>query len=232
MNLKSYMRGLGIGIIVTAILMGIGNNKTEKISTEEANNATVLADLKELAEEADRMEAEGEEKKADSEKADKKETESVSSGQAVNVSSDSVDKISTEDDEKVMSDDTVEKSTEESTENSSPDVVLPNAGVLADDGQAPKDDGQVHKDDIKKADNADTPKTSTGEIIDITIVSGQGSDTIAKECERLGLVEEAAAFDKFLNSYGYDRKLTTGVHHIPMGSTESQIAEILTKKGE
>ena len=52
MNLKSYMRGLGIGIIVTAILMGIGNNKAEKVTVAEENNATVLSDLKELSQEA------------------------------------------------------------------------------------------------------------------------------------------------------------------------------------
>ena len=53
MNLKSYLRGLGIGIIVTAVLMGIENGgQSSTADLKEEGTSVVLADMKELSESA------------------------------------------------------------------------------------------------------------------------------------------------------------------------------------
>ena len=53
---------------------------------------------------------------------------------------------------------------------------------------------------------------------------------LAKIVADAGLVEDAKAFDDFLCKNGYDRKINNGTYEIPVGSTEEEIAKIVTTK--
>ena len=64
----------------------------------------------------------------------------------------------------------------------------------------------------------------------ITVSSGDGSDTVAKKLYEVGLVSDAAAYDRYLCQNGYDKKICTGVKTIPAGATEAEIAQILTTR--
>ncbi len=64
----------------------------------------------------------------------------------------------------------------------------------------------------------------------ITIVNGDSSVSVAGKLAALGLVSSQAEYDAYLCSHGYDRTIRTGVHVIPAGATEQQIAEIITSK--
>ncbi|MCR4891723.1 MAG: hypothetical protein K5989_06050 [Lachnospiraceae bacterium] len=61
----------------------------------------------------------------------------------------------------------------------------------------------------------------------ITIRSGADSLTVANDLESKGVIDSAAAFDSFLCSKGYDRRLTTGTFSIPAGATDEEIARII-----
>ncbi|MCI6034282.1 MAG: hypothetical protein MRZ88_00145, partial [Firmicutes bacterium] len=64
----------------------------------------------------------------------------------------------------------------------------------------------------------------------ITVSSGDGSDTVAKKLYEVGLVSDAAAYDRYLCQNGYDKKICTGVKTIPAGAGEAEIAKILTTR--
>lgn len=66
--------------------------------------------------------------------------------------------------------------------------------------------------------------------VTITIVNGDSSVSVAGKLAALGLVSSQAEYDAYLCSHGYDRTIRTGVHVIPAGATEQQIAEIITSK--
>lgn len=66
--------------------------------------------------------------------------------------------------------------------------------------------------------------------VSITISNGDSSVSVAGRLAALGLVSSQAEYDAYLCSHGYDRSIRTGVHVIPVGATEQQIAEIITSK--
>ena len=76
----------------------------------------------------------------------------------------------------------------------------------------------------------DTEQTTAAGSKQITVSSGDGSDTVAKKLYEVGLVSDAAAYDRYLCQNGYDKKICTGVKTIPAGATEAEIAQILTTR--
>lgn len=66
--------------------------------------------------------------------------------------------------------------------------------------------------------------------VTITVTNGDSSVSVAGKLAALGLVSSQAEYDAYLCSHGYDRTIRTGVHVIPVGATEQQIAEIITSK--
>lgn len=77
---------------------------------------------------------------------------------------------------------------------------------------------------------APTSNVHGGDVA-ITIVSGEGSYTVARKCQEAGLVDSAALFDEFLCNNGYSTTLRVGTHYIPADATENEIAIILTSRG-
>lgn len=72
-------------------------------------------------------------------------------------------------------------------------------------------------------------ETNTNSVT-LTIYNGDSSVSVAGRLAALGLVSSQTEYDRYLCSHGYDRTIRTGVHVIPEGATEQQIAEIITSK--
>ncbi len=75
---------------------------------------------------------------------------------------------------------------------------------------------------------AEETPAATGETVTITVTRGSGSETVARNCAKAGLVESASAFDKYLIDNGYSKSIRTGTFEIPVGSDMQTIAKILT----
>ena len=65
--------------------------------------------------------------------------------------------------------------------------------------------------------------------IRFVISSGQGSDVIAANLQKAGLIDDAAAYDDFLCEKGYDKKLRAGEHVIHAGADKEEIAKELMR---
>ena len=80
----------------------------------------------------------------------------------------------------------------------------------------------------KKAEEEAKKQQATGEMVTITVNSGDYSDTVAKACEAAGLVKSASDFDKYLcSTNGYSGKIAVGDHKIAKGSDYETIAKAL-----
>ncbi len=66
--------------------------------------------------------------------------------------------------------------------------------------------------------------------VSITVIKGESSTAVAKKLQMAGVIPDAMQFDSYLCLNGYDRKLVTGAHTIPAGSSVREIAEIITGK--
>lgn len=226
MNLKYYLRGLGVGIVVTSLILGIGlGSRKETLSNEEIKErARTLGMVEEsitVAEAAAQKEEEAQEKvtadpvpeenaEGDAETIVSAEPE-VSSEPAVSVSA----APETSEEPKVSAASEPEASEEPNASAASE----PEAGAAPEAGVKP----------VADEAEEDSGTAPAKEIVDITINPGEGSYVISQKLEQSGLVDDATEYDAYLCDNGYHTKLRAGVHKIPMGSTREEIAKLLCR---
>lgn len=206
MKLKYYLRGLGVGIFVTALIMGLSLGKNQKMSDEE-----VIARAKELG--MVEKEAEGSvlsETIAETiEAAKPEETEPVVETD-VQDSKPETEGTTQEETEETSLEETKEATPEETREEPEKESVTPS---------------ESEKENISQEDE----NILAGQVVSITIVSGDDSAVISRKLEEAGLVVSASSYDRFLCDNGYARKLSPGTYEIAIGSSEETIAKIITK---
>jgi hypothetical protein len=259
MKLRYYMRGLGIGIFVTAILMAVTiHGKTERLTDEQIieraealgmemkYSSDVLADTvsENTAEDTKPAELPNQVKEetslANRLAAEEKTGNPLLAGAGVDSSADEQDNnaADTAQQDIYHEDPDAAERTEAKTdttdrkEQTQDGSVQENAAgekntaqnVSADAKAAGQDEGVAGETSA-----ADT-QTVTGAAKQITVSSGDGSDTVARKLYEAGLISDASAYDRYLCQNGYDKKICTGVKTIPAGATEAEIAQILTTR--
>ena len=247
MNLKYYLRGLGVGIVVTSLILGIGlGSRKETLSNEEIKErarelgmveesitvAEAAAQKEEEAQEAEVTVAPVPEENAESDaepivnaEPEVSSEPAVSTGAEPEVSSEPA--VSTGAAPGVSSEPAV--STGAAPEASEkPNVSAasePAASTAAEAGATPEAGVKPVADEAEE-DHGTAPEK---EIVDITINPGEGSYVISQKLEQSGLIDDAAEYDAYLCDNGYHTKLRAGVHKIPMGSTREEIAKLLCR---
>jgi len=243
------MRGLGIGILVTAILMAVTiHGKTERLTDEQIieraealgmemkYSSDVLADT--VSENAAGSTETGlsDQVKEETSLANQLAAEEKTENPLLNM--DTENKPASEDDEKTDSlqqdiyheDPDAAERTEakdaQTDSSSEEDAKAENAADAQDESTA---DDTEQTDAAGNSDAADA-QAMAGSTKEITVSSGDGSDTVAGKLYEAGLVSDAAAYDKYLCQNGYDKKICTGVKVIPAGASDAEIAKILTTR--
>lgn len=84
------------------------------------------------------------------------------------------------------------------------------------------------KPETKKEEEAVV--TSTAEKIAFSVGGGDSSYDVAKNLVKQGLVQDALAYDRYLEQNGYDRKLKTGTFYLDTNMSEEDIAQVLIGK--
>lgn len=229
--MKYYLRGLGVGIVVTSLILGIGlGSRKETLSNEEIKErARALGMVEEpvtVAEAAAQQEEEAQEAEAtvttvpeenaegDAETIVSAETEvssepAVSTGTSPEASEEP--KVSAASEPEASEEPNASAASEPAASTAPEAGAAPEAGVKPVANEAEEDSGTA----------------PTKEIVDITINPGEGSYVISQKLEQSGLVDDATEYDAYLCDNGYHTKLRAGVHKIPMGSTREEIAKLL-----
>ncbi|MBE5885658.1 MAG: endolytic transglycosylase MltG [Lachnospiraceae bacterium] len=197
MKLKYYLRGLGIGIAVTAAVLMLAGGGKENLTDEE-----IIARAKELG---------MVESVTLSQLSSETESESVSEENLAETSGqDSIEDVS----ENISEDEGVSNSetdTSEVTSENNSEAVSDSSSEVASE----EDNSQEETSE------------EVEEFVIIEVGSGDGSDTVSVKLEAAGLVEDAQMYDDFLCANGYDKILQTGAHEIPKTADWDMIAEIL-----
>ena len=171
MKLKFYLRGLGIGILVTTVILGIASGRKQNMSDEE-----VIKRARELG--------------------------MVESTLLTNLPDQG--KEETQPEESEMQETKPEESKAEETK---PEETKP-----------------------EESQPEETQNKETDKMVSIVITKGESSTSVSKSLQKAGLVEDAAAFDKYLCANGYDKKIVTGTYEIPIGASEEEIAHLITRR--
>ena len=216
MKLKYYLRGLGVGIVVTCILMSISNKnavadaKAEVIAVYEQSSTEIMTENESTQEETtqeettepiilrnEEIESEITSVLGEAQSNEQSIIETESEIEALTISTE----IQSHETEKATTEDTDE--IEISIENESKESVI-----------------------VIDSDDADV---KNGKIIEIQINKGDGSGVVAQKLYEAGVVEDAREFDEFLMQNGYDKKLNVGVKVINTSESWQMIADKLIK---
>lgn len=238
LKLRYYLRGLGVGAVVTALVMGTTLQGEEQPLTDAQireramvlgmvdGNSLVLSDLQndsmvknDLNDEEDKKTNEDvlstEEVQTDSEQSSVEETDSS--------------EVLTETEETQPAEESIETEAVETPESDS-------EAATTEEVQEPVEEPVMQEpaEEQTPADGTDTSQRVTGQMnaegdtATVEIRSGAHSYAVSKVLADLGLVADASVYDRFLCDNGYSKKIHTGRYMIPVGTSEEEIAKIIT----
>ncbi len=240
MKLKYYLRGLGVGIVVTAIIMSF-TRQPEKLTDAQIKlralelgmvEESVLADLqkdKEKVFEDERIPL---------------DDVLISGGEALIGENLEMEEGYTKEDVSQMPDETIAENNSE-TENvpvqeeksgNEQNNFSANDNKLSDQKEA-TESNEINMEENSEGNIVNSPVSnlqpniSNSEMIEnyiiITVEGGNGSEVVSRKLYEAGLVESEVAYNKYLVDNGYSRILKAGNHEIPVGATEEEMAKIL-----
>lgn len=239
MRLRHYLRGLGIGMAVTALILHFSVQAAEPSMTDEE----VMARARELGMIENVVLSRNDPTISDG---DGTSGENIAGGKGAvsangNAVADGEDTVSGNGNVAADGEDAVSGDGNAAGGQDS-DVASSGQGSHSDAaGNGNTSSGNPAGEDIQSAagnDDETEPESQEGmsgaeagqDTLTITVTNGDSSVSVAGKLAALGLVSSQAEYDAYLCSHGYDRTIRTGVHVIPIGATEQQIAEIITSK--
>ena len=200
MKLKYYLRGLGIGMIVTALILGISfsnrQDQTSQIMTDDQ--------IRERAAELGM------------------------------VDSSELTLAALQNSEKQPTEGTPEETTQTQEQNNietEPETTVPaetQATVEPETTQEPEATAEPEPEKTAEPEVTEAPQRT--QTASITIQRGDDSGSASRRLYEAGLVENAKAFDNYLCNNGYSRSINPGTYEIAPGTSEEEIAKIITGK--
>ena len=214
MKLRMYLRGLGLGMIVTAIVLSFGVKSENKTMTDaevraRAKELGMVEESKTLKDTADEL-GEVEETEPD---VVGEETEPDAQADGVDKSEETTEEETTEEDKP--------KEVKENT--SEPETVTEEPNAESDSEEKAFEDESEEK--VFEDESLDTGALKP---YNLTVERGYSSDRVAGILEDAGVIDNAAAFDTYLCSNGYDKRISVGSYQIPVGADYSTVAKLIT----
>ena len=210
MNLKSYLSGLGLGIIVTALILSIAGGKKEMSDDEIMSRAQELG-------------------MTDTAEVLTKETDSTSAKVTGTTAAKTASTTSVTSTEKAKTAASVTSTEKAKTATSSSSTEkAKTAKTTATSSSSTQVSSTSSQKKVSTSSQKETEAGTVGKTQTITIVAGDSSYSVAQKLEKAGLVESAAEYDSYLCANGYDRKIRTGTFTVTDGDSKEQIANAIT----
>lgn len=235
MERKYYLRGLGLGIVVTAVIMGIALSDNRTMTDRE-----IIARAKELGMVENTVLSNansGEESQDNADAADSDgQEQTVNEGQdTAQAGQDELQNFpavdhETQNDDVTAGDVMTGPEAEEDVDAGEADAESDlDAEETESDFNTEEEKTNTVADDAESGESEDDNTGITaGAVRVITINSGDSSYTVAKKLADVGVVTSASNFDTFLCEHGYDKRIRTGTFSIPADASDEQIARIIS----
>ena len=218
MKLRYQMRGLGIGMIVTALLMGL---TAEKVPLSDAEIRARAAELGMIESDALKL-TDIQNVPAGSPSPEQNGAGETEFGTANSEPDSEESRGASGEEEQPGSEGASGEEEQPGSEGASGEEEQPGSGGSSGEaGQSGPEgtSGEEGQPDSRPA----------GEMVTITVEPGITSYRVCIMLEEAGLVEDAAEFDTYLCENGYSRKIDSGTYEIPMGISEEEIAKMITR---
>ena len=238
MKLRMYLRGLGLGMIVAALVLSFGLKDNKKTLTDSEIKARArelgmveeTGTLAEAVSEKDKSKTVDESEEVQEEVANeptvdtKENVEEAKAEESDTEKADEAEKADTEDAEAKAAEDAKKKAEED----------LKAAEAKAAEEEKAKAEEEAKKkaeEEAKKRAEAEKAAKSTGtanKAYTLRIEHGYSSDRVANILQSAGVIDSASGFDKYLCSNGYDHRISVGTYSIQKGADYSTIAKMIT----
>ncbi len=209
MKLKYYLRGLGIGMIVTALILGISFSNRQDLASQTMTDDQIRERAAELG------------------MVDSSELTLAALQNSASQPTESTPEETTQ---------TQEQNTMESTPETTAPAETQETQTTAEPTPTAEPEATATPEPEKTAApeaTAEPEATNAPEQIQtagITIQRGDDSGSVSRRLYEAGLVENAKAFDNYLCNNGYSRSINPGTYEIAPGTSEEEIAKIITGK--
>ncbi len=235
MKLKMYLRGLGIGIMVTALIMGIATKDGRPLTDAEIkaaaaklgmvdSNALKLTDLPQENGSKGSQPAGSDEAPDGGTNSGSGEEPSGKEGNTGGEAENS-DGEETPDSAEDLSEG---EETPDSAENPSGGEETPDS-VEDPLGEEENPGGNGNPSGEDENPGGTESVSGEGETVKIIVSRGTGSRSVCNQLAEAGLIEDAAAFDQYLIDSGYSKRISAGTFEIPKGASDEEIAKIISK---
>lgn len=204
MRSKYFLRGMGVGILVTVIIFAVSLVFYEPSLSEE-----------EIIEKATAL---GMVQSEDSEKKDDETKNTEDSDSKTENETEESQEASSENDENATSD-----GSNNSQSNNSDIDSLSEDNSLETNGS---EDAEISLNTQADASKNETDNSSS--LVSFTVSSGESSYKICENLYQAGLIDNPGSFNQYLEDMGYDDTIRTGSYNIPMGSSYGEIANAIS----
>ena len=206
MKLKYYLRGLGIGMIVTALILGISfsnrQDQTSQIMTDDQ--------IRERAAELGMVDS-SELTLAALQNSEKQPTEGTP-----------------EETTQTQEQNNIEAEPETTVPAETQATVEPETTQESEATTEPEPEKTAGPETTAEPEVTEAPQRT--QTASITIQRGDDSGSASRRLYEAGLVENAKTFDNYLCNNGYSRSINPGTYEIVPGTSEEEIAKIITGK--
>ena len=206
MKSKYYLRGLGIGMIVTALILGISfsnrQDQTSQIMTDDQ--------IRERAAELGMVDS-SELTLAALQNSEKQPTEGTP-----------------EETTQTQEQNNIEAEPETTVPAETQATVEPETTQESEATTEPEPEKTAGPETTAEPEVTEAPQRT--QTASITIQRGDDSGSASRRLYEAGLVENAKAFDNYLCNNGYSRSINPGTYEIAPGTSEEEIAKIITGK--
>ena len=203
MKLKYYLRGLGIGMAVTALILGIS------FSGRQGQEAQTLTDeqIRERASELGMV--------------DSSELTLAALQNSAQPQTTMEPEVTEESETMTEPEATAEPETTTEPKAPAEPEMTTKPETTAEPEMTTKPEATKEPELITAPEQSQTT---------ITIKKGSDSGSVSRVLYEAGLVENAKAFDNYLCNNGYSRSINPGIYEIAPGTSEEEIAKIITGK--
>lgn len=242
MKLKYYMRGLGIGIILTTVIMSIAvtqrpkEKMTEKEIIEAARELGMVMEREKSANlnqlENDLISKNDVQNQVDNQNENQNSENQNSAQQLENDDKVSSDQNNTSEDAKVdeQKNEDKKENKEEAEDNKE------DSEENKEETEENKEDSEENKEETEDSKNEKQEETTTEDenvvkeiYITFQIKKGMISRSAAQVIYDVGLIDSVSKFDQYLIDNGYSNSVMVGEYRVKKGSTYEEIAKIITK---
>ena len=216
MRLKFFLRGLGAGIILGALVM---------LCSVLMSGSYRLSD-KQIIERAEKL---GMVYADSTTEKPKTETEAISSEKASTTEKTTAATTT----EATTTEETSESSeTSESTETTTEETTTEATTTEATTTEATTTEAATPEATTEKTTEATTEKADSKTKVKISVTPGMDSYSVAVLLADAGIVKDAAEFDNYLNANGYSTRIRVNEFEFKEGMSDKEIAEKLVSEGQ